>query len=450
MPPVFFHLGVSMFTETCFRRTAVAAAVGLAALALGCEPGARRLPASIGTEVLGSLTVSAMREAYGTPLLVVRTAEGGKNAVILDADLAPSTRVDDTNLLILVEGAGDTADGFRVTARLLAESPYAFPGADGGVVVALLKWCQSTNPVAEHMNRAAQEAGAAVLARMLEVHNRRHGAHGHVSLVAFSAGTRVVQMALMSAAGGKPDWHPEAFQTIDHIAFLGSSIGTDEALPPAPIRGRFINFVNPRDTHFGDRAAYAAPVGELPDPLKLLHQATVQRRPRFGASVAGFRGWPTLTAVEQFDAADAAAAQAPSEAVRDAFKRVNVPVPPTLVAFNLFGDPLLDDDLDDYLNQAPNHYIMVGRGPAGRTDAVGFKQYRAAAEEFVRDFVGAAAFYGRLHRFDLKAVTKGANPLGLPLPVPWAVFGGTPAQEPAPRDAPAHPGGNRPAVPEKQ
>lgn len=431
------------------RRPAVLAALAVAAMAVGCQRAAERRPASVGAEVLGALAVSAMREAYGTPALTVRAAEGGKHVAVADADLAPETRVDDTNLLVFVEGAGDTADGFRATSRLLAESPYAFPGG-GGLVVVLLKWSQSANPVAEHMNRPAQEAGAAVLARMLEVHQRRHGNRGHVSLVAFSAGTRVVQIALTAAAGGKPEWHPEAFQGLDHVIFMGSSIGTEEVLPLAPIRGRFINFINPRDTHFGDRAAYAAPAGEMPDPLKVLGQATLQRRPRFGVSVAGFRAWPTLTAVEQFDAADVAAAQGASPAVRDAFKRVNVTVPPTLVAYSLFGDALVNDDFDDYLNLARNHYIMVGRGPGGRTDVPDFKQYRAASEEFVRDFVGAAAFQGRLYRLDLRAVTKGANPLWIPLPVPWAVFKGAPEQEPAPREAPVGPGVSGAAVPEKQ
>jgi hypothetical protein len=242
------------------------------------------------------------------------------------------------------------------------------PGGSNVLVVAYLKWCRSTSAVAEHLNREAQEAGAALLADMLEVHWRRHGERGHVSIVGFSAGTRVVGMAFAGAASGEAAWHPEAFQQVDHVVFLGSSVGTDEPMPLAALRGRFINFVNPRDTHFGDRAAYVAPAGATANPLKLLHQATVQRRPRFGASVAGFLSLPTLTAAEQFEAVEAAERAGGTGPARQAFKRVNVPVPPTLVPFNVFGDPVADDDLDDYLNQAPNHYILVGRGPGGRRD----------------------------------------------------------------------------------
>jgi len=459
------------------------------ALLAGCRSApAPRMPRLVGQEVLGALTPAGLREVYRTPAAVVRSIEGTKHIAVQDADLAADSLVDDTNLLVFVEGAGDTVEGFRSTARLVAESPYTFPGGNGRLVVVLLKWSESTNVVAEHMNRAAQQAGAAALVDMLEVHRLRHGSDGHISLIGFSAGTRVIEMAFQGAAaqgeepsdpgsaeakpGGparlavarprglsnspelgmaKPDgprarpraepgWHAEALAQVANVVFLGSSIGSEESMPLAGIRGRFLNFVNPRDTHFGDRAAYVAPAGGSADPLKLLQQATIQRRPRFGASVAGFLDLPTLTAIGQFDAVESLERSAGAEVAGRAFKRVNVPVPPTLMAFNLFGDPLPNDDLDDYLNQAPNHYILVGRGPSGRTDVVDFRQYRPAAEEFVREFVAAAALRGRIDRFDLKSVSQGANPFGVPFIVPWAIFGSSPpAAEPEKSAEPAVP-----------
>lgn len=417
-----------------------------AALTAGCRTDPRRVARPIGSEVLGAQAPEAVRQAYRTPAFVVRGVENGRHMAIQDTDLPPDARVDDSNLLIFVEGAGDSADGFRATARLLAESPHVFPCDGPGLVVMYLKWCQSGNVVAEHMNHAAQEAGAGLLADMLEVHRVRHCGAGHVAVIGFSAGTRVIEMAFRRAAEGAAEWHPAAFGRTEGVVFVGSSVGSEEAMPFAEtIRGRFINFTNPRDTHFGDRAAYVAPAGATADPLKLIFQATWARRPRFGASVAGFRNMPVLTAADQFDALDAlAAARAPASALR-AFRMVNVPAPETLVAYNLFGLALPDDDFDDYLNLAPNHYILVGRGPGGRTDTVSFKQYRAAAEEFVREHVGAAAMQGRLFRFDLKAATKGANPLGpVPTLVPWAVFAPNEPEAPPPEVAPKSPPNERP------
>jgi len=109
-----------------------------------------------------------------------------------------------------------------------------------------------------------------------------------------------------------------------------------------------------------------------------------------------------------------------------------VPVPDALVPFNVFGDPVPNDDGDDYLNLAPNHYIMVGRGPAGRIDDPAFDQYRSIAKEFVREQVASAALRGRLETFDLEARPKSAKLLDIPLPLlfPWAVLH-HPDKEPA-------------------
>ncbi|MCX5655595.1 MAG: hypothetical protein NTY65_13225 [Planctomycetota bacterium] len=404
-----------------------------ALVAGGCAPAARQAQRHIGHEVEGALSPAALREAYRTPAFVVRHG-GDRFTAVQDTELSADSQVDDTNLLIFAEGSADTIDGFRCTARLLAESPFGFESNPDRLVIIVLKWSKGISAVAEHLNRAAQDEGAAVLADMLEVHRRRHHSDGHVSLVGFSAGTRVIERAFAKAVSERDAGRHEAFEPVDNIVFVGSSVGLMETPQFEGLRGRFINFVNPRDTHFGDRAAYIAPAGEAANPLKLLHQATIERRPRFGASVAGFHTLPVLTAPSQFEAIEALEHSSAPPAARKAFKMVNVPVPPTLVPYNLFGTPLVNDDLDDYVNLAPNHYVMVGRGPGGLTNVPDFKQYRGAAEEFVREFVGDAAFRGRLDRFDLKTVTKGANPIGLPTFVPWAIL--NPGEkEPAPTNA---------------
>jgi hypothetical protein len=412
---------------------ALALAVG------GCKAAGQQAQRHIGNEVEGALSPAALREAYRTPAFVVRQMGVGHYTAVQDTDLSADSQVDDSNLLVFAEGSADTIDGFRWTARLLAESPFGFPQNPDRLVIIVLKWSKGLSAVAEHMNRAAQEEGAAVLADMLEVHRRRHHSDGHVSLIGFSAGTRVIERAFASAVALRDAGRHEAFEPVDNIVFVGSSVGLEEQLCFEDIRGRFINFVNPRDTHFGDRAAYVAPAGEMANPLKLLHQATIERRPRFGASVAGFQSLPVLTSAGQFDALEALERSSAPPAARKAFKMVNVPVPPTLLPFNVFGSPILNDDLDDYMNLAQNHYIMVGRGPGGFTNVPDFKQYRTSAEEFVRDFVGDAAFRGRLDRFDLKTVTKGANPIGVPLPLPWAILNpgekepSSPPAEPPPK-----------------
>lgn len=433
---------------TCF----VAAVLAAAALAAGgCKSAAVQAQRQIGNEVEGGMTAAALRQAYRTPAFVVRQASGGRFAAVQDTDLSPNSQVDDTNLLVFAEGSADTIEGFRWTARLLAESPYGFSPNPDRLVIIVLKWSQGISAVAEHLNSAAQAKGAAALAEMLEVHRRRHHSDGHVALVGFSAGTRVIERAFAAAVAERDAARHEAFEPVDNIVFLGSSVGLMETPQFEGLRGRFINFVNPRDTHFGDRAAYVAPAGEKADPLKLLQQATIQRRPRFGASVAGFQALPLLTNVSQFDAIEALERSAAPRAARSAFKMINVTVPPTLVPFNVFGAPIPDDDLDDYVNMAPNHYATVGRGASGRTDLPDFKQYRPAAEEFVRDFVGDAAFRGRLDSFDLKSVTKGANPTGLPLPVPWAILNpgekGPPPPGEQPQPKPDTP--SREKIPEK-
>jgi len=395
-----------------------------------------RVPRDIGEEVLGALEPEALSKAYATSAFVVRdTDENGRPIAFQDTELDPAVHVDDSNMIIYAEGSGDTVEASRWTMRLLAESPHGFPGRPDRLVVVLLKWSETRDVVAEHLNRPAQLRGAAVLHHMLEIHRRRHGAHGHVSVIGFSAGTRVTQLAFLGDLPGGKQAYPEALAHAEHIVFLGSSICSMDETPFGVIRGRFLSFVNPRDTHYGDRAPYAAPAGEGPRVLKILHPEVLLRRPNFGASVMGFRHLPTLTSAEQFDAIETARAADPCGPVARAFKMVNVPVPLGLVPYNLFGDPVPNDDADDYLNLAPNHYTMVGRGPAGRTSVPTFAQYRAAAEEFVREQVGSAALRGRVFRFDLEARPVGANPLKIPNLLPWAIIFPRRDTEPAREEA---------------
>ncbi len=399
------------------------AAVAICLLA-GCEPKARRQPRHIGGEVLGALTPEALRKAYDTPAFVVRDTRDGRHVPFQDTDLPADAHVDDANLMIYVEGSGDRIPLSRWTMRLLAESAHGFPGRPDRLVVILLKWGKTADVVTEHMNREAQMEGAATLHHMLEVHRRRHGAGGHASVIGFSAGTRVTQWAFAGTVSEGEPTYPEALAHADNVVFLGSSIGRVDPTPFEMIRGRFLSFVNPRDTHYGDRAPFVAPAGESPRFGKFLTLEPVLRHPMFGASVMGFRHLPTLTKPEQFDAIEQAGNSAARRRLEEVFRMVNVPAPTGLVPFNLFGDPVPNDDGDDYLNLAPNHYILVGRGPAGRVNDPAFNQYRAVAEEFVREHVASAALRGRLFRFDLEARPESAKLLDVPvpLPFPWAVI----------------------------
>jgi len=411
----------------------VLAGLALAAcLTAGCKPKAERTPHDIGAEALGALTPAALRQAYETPAFVVRDARADGYAAFQDTDLAADALVDDVNLLIYVEGSGDRIPLSRWTMALLAESPHGFPCRPERLAVVLLKWGKSHDVVTEHMNRKAQMAGAAALHRMLEVHRQRHGADGRAAVIGFSAGTRVTQWAF---AGHLPEGetaYPNALAHAQNVVFLGSSISCADATPFGMLRGRFLSFINPRDTHYGDRAPFVAPAGEEPRFGKFLTLEPVLRHPMFGASVIGFRHLPTLTAPAQFDVIETAGPPAARRRLEDAFRMVNVPVPDALVPFNLFGDPVPNDDGDDYLNLAPNHYIMVGRGPSGRTDAPAFDQYRSVAKEFVKEQVASAALRGRVETFELKTRPKSAKLLDVPLPLlfPWAVIH-HPDKEPA-------------------
>jgi hypothetical protein len=432
-----------------------------ACLAGGCARETACPPHSLRSDVLGALTPEALRKAYETPAFVARDTQEGRYVAVQDTDLAADALVDDINLLIYVEGSGDRIPLSRWTMGLLAESPHGFPTCPERLVVFLLKWGATHDVVAEHTNRKGQMAGAAALNRMLEVHRRRHGGRGYVSVIGFSAGTRVTQWAFQGNVPEGEKAYPEALAHADNVVFLGSSIGCADETPFEMVRGRFLSFINPRDTHYGDRAPFVAPAGEEPRFGKFLTLEPVMRHPMFGASVMGFRHLPTLTNREQFDAIERPADATTRRRLEQAFRMVNVPVPDALMPFNLFGDPVPNDDGDDYLNLAPNHYILVGRGPAGRIDTPTFNQYRGAAKEFVREHVAAAALRGRLFRFDLEARPESAKLLDVPLPLifPWAAIRSpekgkdeappkAPAEETAPPEEKAPSGKTAPSAPE--
>ena len=409
----------------------VLGSLGVAALlAGGCNTAAQKkavVPQRVIQDVAGAMTPDAVRKNYRTSAFVVRDMKAGKYVAVQDTELAPDAVVDDTNLVIWVEGAGDTIEGFRWSAHLVAESPYGFPDAADHLMIMVIHWSQSAIPVTEHLNRPAQMAGAALLNEMAEVHRQRHGSQGHLSIVGFSAGTRVAQLAFKEELPAGQKGYPDALRLVDNMVYVGSSMWSHDELPFAGIRGRFVNIINPRDTHFGDRAAFAAPAGESPRVVEFLEQTTLVRKPRFGASVTGFVALPLLTNVAQFDALDLAKRSPEMEPMLAAFRMVNVLAPTGLIPYSVFGDPLVDDDLDDLVSLAPNHYVMVGRGAGGKVDLPSFKQYREVAEEFVKEFLAAAVLRGRLYRLELKAKPKSSNPLkqlSIPVPsvMPWAAM----------------------------
>ena len=397
------------------KRLCLVSLVVLAAVTAGCGPDKapevlehRVLPRDVGG---AQLTPSRLADIYGTTVFVyaVRDAAGGEVAVVDDTGAPAGAALDDRRLVIYAEGSGDSFKEFRYTARLIAESPHAFsPGSSGAVLLLPVHWSASGDVVREHVNIEAQRRGAVALQDMVHAHAARHGGApgAFVSLLGFSAGSRVVQMAFGAQLTGKAAEAvegdcPPYMNTVRDIVFVGSSLSRHDPVPLAGIRGRFINFVNRRDTHFGDRAPNVTPAGSGPRLGKLVNPVTaVQRSPGFGASANGFDRLPTLTSPEQFTVVDA------SPAGREAFRRVNVPVPAKLLPYNIVGTPVENDDLDDFLNQAHNHFILVGRGPAGATSGAEFAQYRDVAAEFVRKFVAPALVLGRVAAAELTAQAK--------------------------------------------
>lgn len=364
--------------------------------------------------VSGALTAGNLRRIYGVDVFVYADGRGG--IVASDDKPADTLPLDDGRVIVLVEGSGDSFEGFLFTARLLAASDSVV--RSGGAVLLLpVHWSESSNPVMEHINTAGQKRGAAVLQDLVRVwHLRRGDDHHHhpwLSILGFSAGSRVVQLAFgCEVQPGKTTAldtgvRPEGMDAVRHVVFVGSSLSRHDVLPFDHIRGRFLNFVNPRDTHFGDRAAYASPPGAGPVISHMFTAKSLERSPRFGASANGFFAIPTLTAARQFDVAD------DTSDSRDAFRKVNVHVPEELVVYGLLGEQFPNDDLDDFVNLAPNHYIMVGRGPGGATGGLQFGVYRELAAEFVQRFVAAALLTGRTPDPVLRSQPQKRGPLKL-------------------------------------
>jgi hypothetical protein len=384
----------------------------------------RQLPANVGGL---ALTPESMTKAYAEHGFVFASGDPKAGGTIID-DTSPrpaNLALNDTRLIVLVEGSGDALEGFRYTGRLIAESRAAWQGeaAKLPLLVVPIHWSDTSNPVLEHMNFKAQRRGAGVLQDMLQVHMLRHQSTpgATVSILAFSAGTRVVQMAFgcqikegqITAAdtGQRPPWAGY----VVNIAFVGCSIARLDPVPFEGLRGRFVNFVNRRDTHFGDRAPFAAPPGAGPALEHMVSGKFLQRNPGFGASANGFDKLPTLTSAEQFDLVDS------SPKGRQVFRMINFRVPAELLPYGLMGEALESDDLDDFINLAPNHYIMVGRGAGGMVSGPAFTQYREVAAEFVQNFVAAALFDGRVSVSGLTSQPVRITPLDIltsPITVP--------------------------------
>ncbi len=346
--------------------------------------------------VSGSLTVAALPRVYGVDDFVYATPG---RLITSDQDNDAGQPLDDSRLIVLVEGSGDSLKGFLYTARLIAKSQVAARLVRQQPLLLLpVRWSHTRNAVSEHMNIKAQKEGAAFLQNMVHAWHLRHGDDpaGGVSLLGFSAGTRVVQIAFgCDVAQGKisatdTGRRPAYMAAVGHVVFVGASISRQDPLPLDVIGGRFINFVNSRDTHFGDRVAFVAPAGAGPVVKHMLSGKSFERSPRFGASANGFDALPSLTRAEHFEAADS------SPVARRVFRRINFRVPEELVAYGLLGEKLENDNLADFINLAPNHYIMVGRGPGGTTGGLQFGIYRNLAGEFVQSFVASALLTGRV------------------------------------------------------
>lgn len=395
---------------------------GLTALGCGSKPSQveglesmvrRQLPEDVRTAALTALTLPSI---YGTEAFVFarRDVLSGHIDILDDTSAAGDAELSDVRLVIYVEGSGDTLEGFRYTARLIAESPESWPaGAASTLLLLTVHWSTTDDVVTEHVSLDDQRRGAVELQDMVKVHHVRHqgSRRAMVSLLGFSAGTRVVQLAFgaridpqqgTAEAGECPSY----MEWVDHVAFVGSSLARSDLVPLERIHGRMVNFVNPRDTHFGDRAANVATpgakprVGEMVNPMRIVY-----RSPGFGASASGFDALPTLTDPEQFVAADG------TPAGRSAFRRVNVRVPEGLVPYNLLGARVVNDDLDDFVNLARNHYILVGRGGGGTTSGAEFGQYRELAATFVRRFVAPILATGRLTTTEFTAEARPVTPL---------------------------------------
>ncbi len=393
------------------RRFASLLALTVAGLSLGCASRPVQVAPIEHVPVSGLLTAEQILTTYGTPAFVYREGIPGTHDVRIrnDQEIPADEAVDDRNLIIFASGSGDQPVHFRHTARLLAESPEHPPGDDPHLLIILVHWSETTNVVHEHLKFKAQSAAARQLRHMCSVHQRRFSpSDSFVGIIGFSAGTRITQLAFgaILPQGRRGDKLPSLgpvppeMSQVHHVVYLGSSVNREDPLPFGELKGRFINYVNYRDTHYGDRAPYFAPAGTSPVIIRVIEANVFLSRPRTGASANGFAKLPTLTTAEQFELLDL------DPRLQQAFRMVNVEVPPELVPWSTASLPILDDDLDDHWNRAPNHYTMVGRGPKGRLSSPAFQQYKELTFEFVREHVASAVMRGRVEDFHLQSKPK--------------------------------------------
>ncbi len=378
-------------------------------LAAGCQGPQRVVPPIERSALDLGQGAAELVAAYGSPAFVYRKNRPGPTCKIYSPSAAAVPEVlDDTNLVIFAEGSGDQPQHFLRTAELIAQSRYHPAGDSPNLLILLVHWSESTSVVKEHLNFEGQSHGADLLRRMCALHQQRHPRDGLLSIIGFSAGTRVAQLAFGARL---PDGRraneppvltgvPDSLRTVDHVVYLGSSLNRDDPLPFETVSGRFINFVNHRDTHYGDRAPYYAPAGTSPIYGRVLEANLYLARPNTGASANGFSRLATLTSKAQFEVLTR------DPAVDRCFKMINVAVPPQLIPWSVLSVPILDDDLDTYMNLAPNHYSMVGRGPEGGLASKTFDQYKDLSYEFVREQVACAALRGRVNAFELGSEPK--------------------------------------------
>ena len=356
-----------------------------------------------GSEPLGATELR--EQLYHTEGFVLRKG-GSENSshgpVWTDMELPGDDPIEDRNLIIFVEGSGDQVKHFHYSVSVLLDSEVAV-GSGEPILAVLVHWSRTTKIVVEHLSGPNQQAGAQALQEMVVAHQQRWGQEGSCTLIGFSAGTRVIQQAF--GAEGVTDEEgnalpalpvPAQMSHVTHIVYLGSSMLREDKLPYDGIRGHFINFQNPRDTHYGDSAPYAAPAGTKADVGRGAKTIFFKKRPRAGASANGFLEIPTLTAKGKWRDAEGSKMDKPAEWP----KKINFVVPRDLIPLGIGQVPLpiptLFDTLDDFWNNAQNHFIMVARGPKGAVDHPTLRWYRGRAQQFVKTEVAQAVFAGEL------------------------------------------------------
>jgi hypothetical protein len=376
--------------------------------AAGCRKPDREIR-PIPDDVSGQVRRHDIMELYDTQAFVYREGRPEDPArIYLNTDKNIPAVIDDANLVIFAEGSGDQARHFARTCELIAQSRYHPDSSNPNLLFVLVHWSESDNVVKEHLNFEGQRHGSEMMRRMCKIHQQRNGSDGFVGIIGFSAGTRVTQLAFGAVLpeghpGDKPPTLtgiPEEMKPVDTVVYLGSSLNRDDPLPFGEVRKRFINFVNNRDTHYGDQAPYYAPAGTSPIYLRVVEANLFLARPRTGASANGFSSIATFTDEEQFLTMQL------DPRIDKAFRMVNVDVPPQLIPWSYLSTPILDDNLDTYWNLAPNHYSMVGRGPEGKLYTKTFRQYEDLSYEFVREQVASAVLQGIVYEFDLKSEPK--------------------------------------------